>query len=286
MLQLSQRTGPMQQREVRTDGSNHGLEQTDRRRCGSARCPASCVPPTQLQRPVGPEHRWAGRLLAATAWIAGCMALFALYLRISFAGHVTSDGRTMRCKRGTCCTVTSCCTGGSLATRRITPLTFRCSHLPRSFSGCRSMTSHVSSALTYLVVTVCALALALRTAAAYARVARCVVVVAVLTAHVPPRVERAVTCWGARPHRYLGVPPGFLPADLPARRPVVHVTAAARDPVRRPDRRRHGPLRRRAGGRRGLRLSRGGRTEGPARAMRPVPWPRSRPYRWPWRSAR
>jgi len=30
--------------------------------------------------------------LAAAAWIVGALALFALYLRISFTGHVTSDG--------------------------------------------------------------------------------------------------------------------------------------------------------------------------------------------------
>ena len=32
------------------------------------------------------------RLLGATPWIVGCMALFAFYLRISFTGHVSSDG--------------------------------------------------------------------------------------------------------------------------------------------------------------------------------------------------
>ena len=41
---------------------------------------------TRFRRPAGPEHRWVRRLLAATAWIAGCAALFAFYLRISFTG--------------------------------------------------------------------------------------------------------------------------------------------------------------------------------------------------------
>ncbi|MGH3199656.1 MAG: hypothetical protein ACRDNT_27900 [Streptosporangiaceae bacterium] len=30
--------------------------------------------------------------MAAAAWIVGCMALFAFYLRVSLTGHVTSDG--------------------------------------------------------------------------------------------------------------------------------------------------------------------------------------------------
>ncbi|MGH3233402.1 MAG: hypothetical protein ACRDOH_09140 [Streptosporangiaceae bacterium] len=50
------------------------------------------LPPTQFQRPAGPKHRWVRRPLAAAAWIVGCMALFAFYLRVSLTGHVTSDG--------------------------------------------------------------------------------------------------------------------------------------------------------------------------------------------------
>ena len=49
-------------------------------------------PPARFQLPVGREHRWLRRLLGATPWIVGCMALFAFYLRISFTGHVSSDG--------------------------------------------------------------------------------------------------------------------------------------------------------------------------------------------------
>ena len=48
--------------------------------------------PAHLERPAGPEHRCVRRPLAATTWIVGCMALFALYLRISLTVPVTSDG--------------------------------------------------------------------------------------------------------------------------------------------------------------------------------------------------
>ena len=50
------------------------------------------LPPARSQLQADREHRWLRRLLGATPWVVGCMALFAFYLRISFTGHVSSDG--------------------------------------------------------------------------------------------------------------------------------------------------------------------------------------------------
>jgi hypothetical protein len=50
------------------------------------------LPPTRSQLQTDREHGWPRRLLRATSWIVGCMALFSFYLRVSFTGHVTSDG--------------------------------------------------------------------------------------------------------------------------------------------------------------------------------------------------
>src|SRR6202035_96188 len=49
------------------------------------------VPSARLQLPADRKRRWLRRLLGATSWIVGGMALFVFYLRISFTGHVTSD---------------------------------------------------------------------------------------------------------------------------------------------------------------------------------------------------
>ncbi|MGH7733549.1 MAG: hypothetical protein ACREOE_07600, partial [Gemmatimonadales bacterium] len=62
--------------------------------------------------------------------------------------------------------------------------------LTEIFFGLGDLASHVTSALTYLIVTACAVALALPGSRGLARVARCGVVVAMLTAmfHVGPYV--------------------------------------------------------------------------------------------------
>jgi hypothetical protein len=139
------------------------------------------LPPTQLQRPVGPEHRWARRLLAATAWIVGCMALFALYLRISFAGHVTSDGANNALQAWDMLHGHLLLHGWILGDATYYTFDLPVLALTEIFLGLQELTSHVASALTYLVVTVFALALALKDSRGLARVARCGVVVAVLT---------------------------------------------------------------------------------------------------------
>jgi hypothetical protein len=120
--------------------------------------------------------------VAAAAWIAGVLALFALYLRISFTGHVTSDGANNALQAWDM-------VHGHLLLHGwiIGDATYYTFDLPvlafaEIFSGLSDLASHVAAALIYLIVTVSAVALALTDSRGLARVARCGVVVAVLTA--------------------------------------------------------------------------------------------------------
>ena len=150
--------------------------------------PPAGVPSVHFERPVGPGHRRVGRPWVAAAWIAGCLALFAFYLRISFTGYVTSDGANSALQAWDML-------HGHLLLHGwiIGDATYYTFELPvlaftEILFGLGDLTSHVASALTYLIVTVSAVALALTGSRGLARVARCGVVVVVLTAmfHVVP----------------------------------------------------------------------------------------------------
>ncbi len=139
------------------------------------------LPPGRSRLPADREHRWLRRLLGATSWIVGCAALFAFYLRISFTGHVSSDGANSALQAW------DMLHGHLLLHGWITgDATYYTFDLPvlaltELFSGLSNLTSHVASALTYLIVTVIAAAIALADSRGLARVARCGVVVVVLT---------------------------------------------------------------------------------------------------------
>ena len=140
------------------------------------------LPPTQLQRPVGPGHRWVRRLLAAATWIVGGMALFALYLRISFTGQVTSDGANNALQAWDMLHGHLMLHGWIIGDATYYTFDLPVLAVTEIFFGLADLTSHVASAFTYLIVTVCAVALALRGSRGLARGVRCGVVVAVLTA--------------------------------------------------------------------------------------------------------
>ena len=221
------------------------------------------LPSAHFQRPTGPEHRWVRRPLAATMWIVGCMALFAFYLRISFIGQVTSDGANNALQAWDMLHGHLLLHGWIIGDATYYTFDLPVLAVTEMLFGLCALTSHVASALTYLIVTVSAVAMALTDSRGLARVARCGVVVVVLTVmfHVE---SNAPYLLGAPDHTgtsaLLLV---FVPADRPGSRPAFHATPAARDPVRRPDRRRHHPLCRRAGSRPSVRLPRSGRTENP-----------------------
>jgi hypothetical protein len=146
------------------------------------------LPPTRSQLPADRMHRWLRRALGATAWILGSIALFACYLRISFTAHVSSDGANNALQAW------DMLHGHLLLHGWITgDATYYTFELPllaltEIFFGLQVLTSHVAAALTYLIVTVIAVAIALTDSRGLARVARCGVVVLVLTAmfHVEP----------------------------------------------------------------------------------------------------
>ena len=146
------------------------------------------VPPVRVERPPGPEHRRVRRPLAAAAWIVGCLALFAFYLRISFTGYVTSDGANSALQAWDMLHGHLLLHGWIIGDATYYTLDLPVLAVTEIFFGLSDLTSHVASALTYLIVTVSAVALALTDSRGLARVARCGVVVVVLTAmfHVVP----------------------------------------------------------------------------------------------------
>jgi len=143
------------------------------------------LPPAPSPRPVGPGgsgHRWVPRLLAATAWIAGGAVLFLCYLRISFTYHVTSDGANNALQAWDMLHGHLLMHGWILGDATYYTFDLPVLALTEIFFGLQDLTSHVASALIYLIVTVCAVALAVADSRGLARVARAGVVVAVLTA--------------------------------------------------------------------------------------------------------
>ena len=115
-------------------------------------------------------------------WIVGCMALFAFYLRISFTGHVSSDGANSALQAWDMLHGHLLLHGWIIGDATYYTFDLPVLALTELFSGLSNLTSHVASTLTYLIVTVIAVAIALAGSRGLARVARCGVVVVVLTA--------------------------------------------------------------------------------------------------------
>jgi hypothetical protein len=143
------------------------------------------LPSARSPRPVshrGSGHRWLRRLLPATAWILGCAALFTCYLRISLTRHVTSDGANNALQAWDMLHGHLLMHGWILGDATYYTFDLPVLMLTEIFFGLQDLTSHVASALSYLIVTVCAVAVAVAGSGGLARLARAGVVVAVLTA--------------------------------------------------------------------------------------------------------
>jgi hypothetical protein len=138
--------------------------------------------PARFPRSAGSGHRWARRLPAAAMWIAGCMALFAFYLRISFTGHVTSDGANNALQAWDMLHGHLLLHGWIIGDATYYTLDLPVLAVTEIFFGLSDLTSHIASALTYLIVTVSAAAVAVTDSRGLARVVRCLVVVVVMTA--------------------------------------------------------------------------------------------------------
>ena len=140
------------------------------------------LPPVRSQLQADREHRWLRRLLAATPWIVGCVALFAFYLRISFTGHVSSDGANSALQAWDMLHGHLLLHGWISGDATYYTFDLPALALTELFSGLSNLTSHVASTLTYVIVTVLAVVIALAGSRGLARVARCGVVVVVMTA--------------------------------------------------------------------------------------------------------
>lgn len=140
------------------------------------------LPPTRSELPADGRHHWLHRSLGATAWIVACLALFAVYLRISFTAHVTSDGANNALQAWDMLHGHLLLHGWIIGDATYYTFDLPILALTEIFLGLSDLTSHVASALTYLIVTVSAMALAVADSRGLARVARCGVVVAVLAA--------------------------------------------------------------------------------------------------------
>jgi hypothetical protein len=140
------------------------------------------LPPTPSQRPAGPGHRWVHHPFAAAASIAACIGLFAFYLRISLTGRVTSDGANNALQAWDMLHGHLLLHGWIIGDATYYTFDLPVLAFTEIFFGLSDLTSHVASALTYLIVTVGAVALALTDSRGLARAARCGAVVVVLTA--------------------------------------------------------------------------------------------------------
>ncbi len=156
--------------------------------------------PTQFQLPGGPRHRWLRRPLAAATWIVGCIALFAFYLRVSFTGHVTSDGANNALQAWDMLHGHLLLHGWIIGDATYYTFELPVLALTEIFFGLGNLTSHVASALTYLIVTVSAVAVALTDSRGLARAARCGVVVVVLTSMFHSGLYVAYLLLGAPDH--------------------------------------------------------------------------------------
>ena len=110
------------------------------------------------------------------------MALFAFYLRISFTGHVSSDGANSALQAWDMLHGHLLLHGWIIGDATYYTFDLPVLALTELFFGLSNLTSHVASTLTYLIVTVLAVVIALADSRGLARVARCGVVVVVMTA--------------------------------------------------------------------------------------------------------
>jgi len=138
--------------------------------------------PKGPEEPGDPKGRWVRRLLTVAAWIVGFLALFALYLRISVTGgSPDSDGANNALQAWDMLHGHVLLHGWIIGDATYYTFDLPVLAVVEIFSGLSDLTSHVASALTYLIVTFGAVVLALTDSRGLARVARCGVVVIVLT---------------------------------------------------------------------------------------------------------
>ncbi len=122
------------------------------------------------------------RWWAAAAWAGGGVALFAYFLRISLSGRVDSDGANNALQAWDMLHGHVLLHGWLIGDATFYFFELPLNAITELLFGLGNLAAHVASALTYLIVAVCAVALAVTDSRGPARAARCAVVVTVLAA--------------------------------------------------------------------------------------------------------
>lgn len=138
--------------------------------------------PRQFGRRVGPRdpHTAARRRWAAAAWVGGGLALFAFFLRISLSSAVNSDGANNALQAWDMLHGHLLLHGWVTGDASVYTFELPLLAITESLFRLTSTTLHIASALTYLIVAACGVALASTNSRGAAAVARCGVAVAVL----------------------------------------------------------------------------------------------------------
>ena len=122
----------------------------------------------------------ARRWQAVAAWVAGGLVLFAFFLRISFSERVDSDGANSALQAWDLVHGHLMLHGWIFGDATFYAFELPLNGIVELLFGVGNLAAHVGSALTYLIVTACAVALAVTSSRGPARVVRGAVVVAVL----------------------------------------------------------------------------------------------------------
>ena len=124
----------------------------------------------------------ARRWWAAAAWAGGALALFACFLRISLGSRVNSDGANNALQAWDMLHGHVLLHGWLIGDATFYFFELPLNAITESLLGMGNLAAHAASALTYLIVAVFAVALAVTDSRGPARAARCAVVVTVLAA--------------------------------------------------------------------------------------------------------
>ena len=124
----------------------------------------------------------ARRWWAAAAWAGGGLALFAYFLRISLGSRVNSDGANNALQAWDMLHGHVLLHGWLIGDATFYFFELPLNAITELLFGMGNLAVHAASALTYLIVAVCAVALAVTDSRGPARAARCAVVVTVLAA--------------------------------------------------------------------------------------------------------
>jgi hypothetical protein len=136
--------------------------------------------------PAAPEdvhtRRATRRWLPAAAWVAGGLALFGLLLRISLTGRIDSDGANNALQAWDLLHGHLLLHGWDIGDATFYFFELPLNALTAAVFGLGNFAMHTASALTYLLVALCAVALAVTDSRGSARVVRAAVVVTVMAA--------------------------------------------------------------------------------------------------------